>query len=425
MSDLRFSKMVALRYLWSRRSEAFISIISIISVVGVALGVMVLTMVMAVMTGFQHELREKILGANSHIVVRPVGGRVGDWRTFKGTIAAVPGVNSVSAYTYNQALLRTESSATGVLIRGIEPDSAAAEQLQSYLGAGQQVADLLKPQAPMAAADSEVETAELPPLIIGHELTKSFGIYPGSAISLLSPTVSSSPFGLVPRFRRFAVTATYRSGLIEYESGLAYTDIQSAQRFFQLGESISGFEVRVGQIEDAPKIARSILDALGGAGSGFFVQDWTETNKPLWDAIALEKRVYFIVLLLIIVMASFSIITTLVMIVLEKRGDIAVLRTLGATSGSISNIFRIQGAVIGGLGVVLGLIFGFVGSIALKKYGFPLNEKVFQMSELPVEIDPVNFFLVGLSAFVICFLATLYPARRASALHPTDLLRHE
>lgn len=422
MPNLRFSKTVAFRYLWSRRSEAFISIISIISVLGVGLGVMVLTMVMSVMTGFQHELREKILGTNSHIVVRPVGGRIGDWAHFQTIIRGVAGVQSVSAYTYNQALLRTESSATGVLIRGIEPDSAAAEQLQSYLGAGQDVAAILRPQRPSGSAGSE---AELPPIIVGHELTKSFGIYPGSAISLLSPTVSSSPFGLVPRFRRFTVAATYRSGLVEYESGLAYTDLASAQQFFQLGDSISGFEVRVANIENAPKTARVILAALGGAGSGFYVQDWTETNKPLWDAIALEKRVYFIVLLLIIVMASFSIITTLVMIVLEKRGDIAVLRTIGATASSISNIFKIQGAIIGGLGVVLGLVGGFVGCVGLKKYGFPLNEKVFQMTELPVQIDLGNFLLVGVCAFAICFLATFYPARRASALQPTDLLRHE
>ena len=382
-------------------------------------------MVMSVMTGFQHELREKILGANSHIVVRPVGGRIGNWHHFQETIRGVRGVESVSAYTYNQALLRTESSATGLLVRGIEAGSAAAQQLQSYIGASQSVQDLLKPQRPGGERMADGEPAELPPLIVGHELTRSFGVYAGSAVSLLSPSVSSSPFGLVPRFRRFAVTGTYRSGLVEYESGLAYTDIESAQRFFQLGDAISGFEVRVKRIDDAPPVARSILDALGGVGSGFYVQDWTETNKPLWDAIALEKRVYFIVLLLIIVMASFSIITTLVMIVLEKRGDIAVLRTLGASSGDISNVFRIQGAIIGGAGVLFGLLGGLVGCVALKKYGFPLNEKVFQMSELPVQIDPLNFLIVGASAFVICFLATLYPARRASALHPTELLRHE
>ncbi len=419
--------MVAFRYLWSRRSEAFITIISVISIVGVALGVMVLNMVMAVMSGFQHELREKILGANSHIVVRPLGSKIDNWKGFESKIAKVPGVVSVSAYTYNQALLRTENGATGLLIRGIETKGAAADQLQSYLDPGKSLEVLLKSQklVPRGEPTGDESDAELPPLIVGRELTRSFGVYSGSAVSLLSPTVSSSPFGLMPRFRRFLVTATYRSGLVEYESGLAYTDLESAQKFFQLGTAISGFEVRVKNLDDSPALARKIFDALGGPGSGFYVQDWTETNKPLWDAITLEKRAYFIVLLLIIVMASFSIITTLVMIVLEKRRDIAVLRTLGAGGFAVSNIFRIQGAIIGGVGVTLGLLFGWLGCLALRKYGFPLNEKVFQMSTLPVQIDPGNFAIVGVCAFVICFLATLYPAYRAGRLQPADLLRYE
>jgi lipoprotein-releasing system permease protein len=437
--NLKFSRYIALRYLWSRRSEAFISIISIVSVIGVALGVMVLTMVMSVMTGLQFELREKILGANSHILVRSVGGRIGNWKFFEDVIQKVPGVVSVAPYTSNQALLRTDTSATGILIRGIEPNGAAAKQLQSYLDPGTPVEEKLKLQTILAAdsrdlapsdrtqdgSESSASSAELPPLIVGRELTRSFGIYPGRAISLLSPTVSSSPFGLMPRFRRFLVSAVYHSGLVEYESGLAYTDIESAQRFFQLGDTISGYEVRVARLDGSAKVARDILTALGGTGSGFYVQDWSESNKQLWEAFRLEKQVYFIVLLLIIIMASFSIITTLVMIVLEKRRDIAVLRTLGAGSSAIANIFRIQGAVIGGLGVSLGLVSGWLGCVALQKYGFPLPEKVFQMSELPVRMEPLNFFIVGLSAFLICLLATLYPARRASALQPIDLMRHD
>jgi lipoprotein-releasing system permease protein len=168
-----------------------------------------------------------------------------------------------------------------------------------------------------------------------------------------------------------------------------------------------------------------VLERLGGYETGFAVRDWTETNRPLWEAIQLEKRVYFIVLLLIIVMASFSIVTTLIMIVLEKRKDIAIMKTMGASTRSVSWIFRIQGAVIGGLGTLIGLALGFIGCVALKKFGFPIDERIFQMSTLPIYIDPINFLTVGVAAFAICCFATMYPAKRAAQLEPSDVLRYD
>jgi lipoprotein-releasing system permease protein len=221
------------------------------------------------------------------------------------------------------------------------------------------------------------------------------------------------------------VVGIYSSGLVEYESGVAYVSLEEAQKFFGMKDAVSGLEVRVKDINAAPIIARQILDHLGGAGSGFTVSDWTATNKPLWDALQLEKRVYFIVLLLIIVMASFSIITTLIMIVLEKRKDIAIMKTLGASTKSVGRIFRIQGAVIGGLGTAIGLLLGFLGCVVLKRYGFPLDERIFQMSTLPIKIDWQNFAAVGVAAFLICFFATMYPARRAARLEPSDVLRYD
>ncbi|MBX7137820.1 MAG: ABC transporter permease [Oligoflexia bacterium] len=421
--SLRFSRKIALRYLWSRRAEAFITIITIISILGVAIGVMVLNIVMAVMTGFEYELRDKIVGTNSHIVVRRLGGKIEGWEKVSEALAKIDGVSSVSPYTYHQGLLRTDSGASGILIRGIAEHTAGADQLAHYMEKGQDVAQLFRPQK-VKLEDSD-QVAELPGLIIGKELARSSAILVGTPVSLLSPQVGSTPFGLMPRFRRFVVAGSYSSGLVEYENGLAYAKLEDAQKFFGMGSAVSGLEIRVKDIEQSAKLTRTAMELLTGIGPGFYAEDWTEQNKPLWDAIRLEKKVYFLVLLLIIVMASFSIITTLIMIVLEKRKDIAVLKTMGASTADVSNIFRLQGAVIGGIGTTAGLLGGYLGCLMLKRYGFPIDERIFQMSTLPIRIEPVNFIAVGIAAFAICCVATIYPALRASRLQPSDVLRHE
>jgi len=427
MASWGFSKKIALRYLWSKRSEAFISIITVISVIGVAIGVMVLNIVMAVMTGFEHELREKIVGTDSHIVISSdAGGRISGWQDVVSQADKVPGVVSASPFTYNQVLIRSETRSAGLLIRGIQQGSASAQQVQSYLGPRQSLDALFSPPTvTVLMASGEESEATIPGIIVGRSLAHSLGVFSGTPVSILSPQVASTPFGLVPSFRRFVVVGTYSSGLVEYENGVAYVALTEAQKFFGMGDSVSGIEVRVRDINEAPALAQQILDRLGGSEAGFAVRDWTLTNKPLWDAIQLEKRVYFIVLLLIIVMASFSIVTTLIMIVLEKRKDIAIMKTLGASTTSVSRIFRIQGAVIGGIGTAAGLVLGFIGCIALKEFGFPIDERIFQMSTLPIHIDPLNFLMVGVAAFAICFFATMYPARRAAQLEPSDVLRYD
>ncbi len=427
MSSWAFSRKIALRYLWSKRAEAFISIITVISIIGVAIGVMVLNIVMAVMTGFEHTLREKIVGTDSHIVVSGAGGgAIFGWEGVSEKIQALQGVTSVSPFTYHQVLLRTDTRASGLLLRGIQDGSATAEQVSRYIPPNRTLESLFHP-APITVslASGEESEAQLPGILVGRSLATSLGLFAGTPVSVLSPQVTSTPFGLVPSFRRFVVVGSYSSGLGEYESGVAYISLAEAQKFFDMQGGVTGLEVRVRDINKAPTIAKTIVDSVGGAESGLSARDWTVSNKPLWDAIQLEKRVYFIVLLLIIVMASFSIVTTLIMIVLEKRKDIAVMKTLGASTPSIARIFRIQGAVIGGVGTVLGLVLGFVGCWGLKHFGFPIDEKIFQMSTLPVMIDPVNFAVVGVAAFLICFFATVYPARRAASLEPSEVLRYD
>ena len=267
-------------------------------------------------------------------------------------------------------------------------------------------------------------------VVVGRELARNLSLFRGETLSLLSPQVASSPFGLVPRFKRFAVTGIYRSGMAGYEESLAYVSLENAQKFFRTGDAVTGFDVQVHDVENAPQIASKIRDFLnngesGLRGGGFYAEDWKNRNSELWEALKLEETVYFIVLLLLIVLASFTIISALIMIVIEKRKDIAVMRTLGATTSSVANIFRFQGAIIGALGTILGTIGGYGLAVALDKYGFQLPENVFPTTTVPVQMNFVNFLIVGLAAFLICCLSTIYPAWRASKLAPSEVLRYE
>lgn len=459
---LRFAHTIAARYIWSRRSEAAIRLITIFSIVGVCIGVVTLNVVMAVMSGFQVTLKEKLVGAEAHVTVRSVRGSLSDWERYRDQIAGIAGVRSVAAFTYNQALVRTESYATGVIVKGVEEGSPIAEQLLTYVDGDHEVLNALFHPSPVATGgpnlqDSRTDKASagardaqraapgdpsrivsdgssveagasrgetiLPSILVGKELARNLSLIPGESVSLLSSQVASTPFGLVPRYRRFSVAGIYASGLVEYEGGIVYAPIGIAQQFFRLENSVSGLEVRLDNLDDAPRIAQDILARLGNAG--IYAQPWTESNRAFFEAMKLEKRVYFIVLCLIVVMASFSIISSLIMVVLEKRKDIAILRTLGATSRSIALTFQMQGLIIGGVGVGSGLLLGLMVCLGLQRYGFPIDERIFRMSTLPVHIDPVNFAAVGLVAFLICFGATVYPARRAAALDPCEVLRYE
>jgi lipoprotein-releasing system permease protein len=416
VNDNSFAKMIAQRYLWSRRKEAFITIISIISVLGVAIGVMVLTLTMSIMTGFEYELRQKVVGS-SHIFISRLGGTIENWENVVDKAKTVKGVIAAAPFTQSQVLISNSGRTKGIIVRGLISESRAFEELSKYVKDKAGLDEIF-------AKNSE-ENQAVPSIIIGEELAKNLLIFKDSKISLMTPQVGSTPFGLVPRFKRFQVSHIYSSGLVGYEDGLAFMNLQDAQKFFRLDNAVNGIEIAVSNVEKAPQLANQILEVLGGAGSGYFVQDWTLANKELWEAIKLEKRVYFIVLLLIIVMASFSIISMLIMLVLEKRKDIAVLKTLGARNATIGKIFRYQGATIGFVGVITGIILGYAGCFALQKYGFPLPEKVFPTATVPVKIEHLNFLIVAISAFLICLVSTWYPVRRASSIDPCDVLRYE
>ena len=421
-----FERFVAFRYLRSKRKEVFISIITIISVIGVAISVMVLDIVLAVMTGFEAELRDKLIGANAHVVVRKFGERFENWEEVRDKVLKVPGVTGAFPYTYNQAMLTVPSGARGVLIHGISNLPEAKRKVLQYLEEGTDIEQLFShPAVQVLRPDGTPDQVKLPPIIVGRELRKRLGIPYDEPVTMFSPELSSSPQGLIPKQRRFLVVGSYSSGLVEYENSLAYASMEDAQSFFGLGSSVTGVEVTVKNLFEAKQIAKQIIEVLGGPESNFYATDWTEPNKPLWDAIRLEKRVYFIVLLLLILVASFSIVSTLVMVVMEKGKDIAILKSMGAKDRAILNIFLIQGSIIGIAGTLLGTLLGVVGCWGLREYGFEIDRNVFSLDRVPVHMIPSNFAAVSVAAFIITTLAGIYPAIRASRLKPAEALRYE
>ncbi len=406
-----FTKQIAQRYIWSKRKEAFITIITIFAILGVALGVAVLDITMSIMTGFEKELKEKVVG-QSHISIYRYSGKAINSETAIKNLEGIEEIDSVSPLIQSQVLLSAGKSSKGILIKAIPTYGHLARELKNYLPENANLDSLFNAPDP---------TSKIPGIIIGEELQNQLGVIPGSIVSIMTPQVSSTPFGLTPKFKRFMISSTYKSGLVGYEGSLAYTSMDNMKRFFKITGS-TGIEVKVKDPDKVSKISKKIQKALGVE---YFVRDWIQQNKQLWEALSLEKKVYFIVLLLLIVLASFSIVASLIMLVMEKRKDIAILKTLGASNSNIANIFRLHGAFIGLTGTVLGTLLGIFGCLALRTYGFPLPEKVFPTDTVPVYISYFNFLLVAVSAFFICLLATWYPANKASSLNPTEILRYE
>jgi len=415
---------VGLRYLRSRRWRFGLSLISTISLVGVMIGVGTLIIVLAVMTGLEHELRQKILGFNPHVTVVSYGGGIEDWREKVDIIARVPGVAAVAPIVYGQAMLGLGRSVSGVIVRGVDPSHAGGVvDIERHLTSGS-LAGLGRVHRVARAADEGGGSVELGGILIGQELARQVNVGEGDVVNLISPLGKPSAAGMIPRVKRFVVAGVFDSGMYEYDTSLAYMALADAQRFFETDDAVGGIEVRARDLYGARELARRIEEAVGGFP--YRARDWMEVNRNIFSALRLEKVVYGIVLCLIVVVAAFNILATLTMVVKEKRRDIAILKSMGAASGAIARVFVLKGAVIGVVGTLLGNVLGLLGCWVLARYQFvELPKDVFLVTTLPVRLDPTNVLIVSAVSIGICVLAALSPARRAAGLVPVEVIRYE
>ena len=428
---MSYELFVSIRHLSAKKSQKFISLNTWISIAGVGLGVMALIVVIAVMSGFSKDLRDKILGTNSHVVVSNMNramvenydGILKKVRSVKGVIAAAP-------FIMNQVMLINGDRVSGIVVRGIDPEK---EETVSDLGKNMvsgTVSDL-KTKSSFSGEIKGREKKNRAGIILGKELSRRLGVGVGDIVSMVSPVSRVTPVGLIPRMKLFKVVGVFESGMYEYDANLSFILLKSAQKFFSMKNGVSGIEVRVADIEQAGNIASVIQKELGFP---YLVRDWMRMNRNLFSALKLEKIVMFIILILIIFVAAFNIVSTLFMLVMEKAKEIAILKSMGASCSSIMKIYSYQGLVIGLVGTFLGCAAGFVivpnlneivGSIEsiFGIVAFPSD--VYYLDRLPSKIQYMDSFLIIIFSVVICLVASLYPAWRASKLDLVDGLRYE
>jgi lipoprotein-releasing system permease protein len=408
---LPFELFLGLKYLRARGQRTNLSLFVWIGIGGVFLGVSALIVVLAVMTGFQDGIKEKIIAANPHILILEGGGRgVADAADLAQRVRPVPGVRSATPFVLQQALFTAQGGgATGGLLRGVDLDSPA-------------VRDGLIAQLRLGSLDPLVTAGE-PALLLGRELGRSLGAIPGDYVTVISPQGAMTAVGLVPKMRRFRVAGFIEVGMWEYDSSLAYTTLAAAREFAGLGDRVTGIEVKLEDPFDAKSVGRRIAAAVG---SGYWLRDWMEMNRNLFAALQLEKLALFVIVTIIVLVAGFAIIGHLVLLVAEKRKEIGILKAMGATSTTIAAVFLAAGMLIGVVGTVAGSAFGLLLIWVQNTYKIiRLAGDVYQISHLPMKLTGGDFALVVGATLVISFLATLSPARRAASLDPVDVLRYE
>ena len=402
---------IALRYFKSKKRHSGISINTIISIGGVALGVMTLIVVLSVMGGFHEDLQEKILGVNAHIIVQNYGGRLKDPESARAKINNTKGVVASSPFIYGQVMLRHGDRAHGIVIKGILPAIETG------------TTDVLKNLKKGKIENLNRKEDESPGIIIGAELARNLGLFIDDDIEVISPVGEVGPLGMLPKMKKFRLVGIFEAGMYEYDSSLAFLNIHEAGRFLNMQDDVTGIEVKTSDIYNAEEIAKEIEDSLGAP---YYARDWMQMNRNLFSALKLEKIVMFIILTLIILVASFNIVSNLIMIVMEKSREIAIMRAMGATGRGIMSIFMIHGLIIGIVGTFIGVIGGFVLSQLLKTYKFiSLPADVYYLSYLPVRMSPFDFIVVPAAAIIISFMATIYPSWQAARLDPVEPLRYE
>jgi len=412
MWNIPYELFIGLRYLNAKRKQTFISVISFISISGVAIGVMALIIVLGVMTGFSDDLRNKILGAKSHLVISQHGVGIPNYRDIIKEVTTVDGVVSATPAIYNQVMLTSASNTVGSMIKGIDVASApTVTNLGSIIKQGS-LADLEK-----------LSPAGLPGVILGKEQAMILGVICGDELKVISPFGTMTPGGMIPRSKRFEVVGIFDSGMYEYDSSLAYISLANAQQFFNQPDVATEIEVKVEDIYGVKQLSESIEERLGIA---YQVRDWMEMHKNLYAALKLEKMAMFVILILIILVAAFNIVGTLIMVVNDKYKDIAILKSMGARSFSIMKIFVLEGLIIGFIGTFLGIVGGVLLATLQNTYHIvALPPDVYYISHLLIKITPRDLILVIVSAISISLVATLYPSWQASKLDPAEALRYE
>lgn len=408
---MSFEFFVALRYLFSRRKQTFIYVISLMSILGVALGVGALVIVLGVYNGLTTDMRDKILGANAHgIVMSYLPEAFIRNPDLEKRIRAVPGITGATPFIYTEVMLSAPGGVKGVVLRGIDPESAP------------KVLTLL--QQMLLGSTEKLKKEGTPGIIIGEELAKRLGLGLDSRVNILSPSGQRGTTGFTPRIRPFVVTGIFKSGMFEYDSSLAFVTLNAARDILSLPQGfLSGMEITVKDLFDADQTTARLAEELG---SPFYTRSWMEMNANLFAALKLEKIGMFILLTMVVLIGSFSIVTSLIMLVMEKTRDIAIMMSMGATRGMIRRIFIYQGSIIGFIGTILGFVLGLTVGGLLKRYQFiKLPENIYTLDHLPISITMSDMIIVGGSAMLLCFLATLYPARQASHLEPAEALRYE
>ena len=426
---VRFEYLIGLRYLRARRRERFVSLIAIISLAGVALGTFALTVVLSVMSGFQEDLRQRLLAFNPHVTVQSSSAAAFDPVPLMKRVTALPGVEAAAPYVSSQVMAVSTNAegvpayvAGGVLRGVVAANNPVLTELKQTLMVGG--LDALERTYPATVADNGAKrSVNLPGTIIGDSLALQLGIRVGDPIVLISPASLGGGIG-APRLRRFVVGGLFHSGMYQFDSSLIFASLKDARALLADDPQLeSGLEVRVHNLFDAPAIAARIASL---AGSGFTVTDWTQANAALFSALKLEKFTYFLVLMLIVLVAAFNIVATLVMVVMERRKEIAILRAMGARAGSVAAIFLCEGAALGVTGTAIGVLGGFVTSFLIGKYHLiHLPADMFMVSAVPVRLYPVNFLAVAAAAVVLCLGASLYPAFKARTLSPVEIIRYE
>jgi len=413
---LPYEWLLGTRYLRSANRRGFLSFISLTCIAGLMLGVAVLIVVLSVMNGFESELRTRILSVTSHATLMGLEGPLTDWQTARSTALATPGVVAAVPYIEQQAMLAQGQHLAGAQLRGVDPLLE-----RSAVGLGRQL---------LQGSLDDLQAGQFH-IVLGEALANELGAKVGDSIVLLVPQGTATPTGIMPRMRRFTVTGLFRSGMYEFDRGLALVHIADAARLYRLGTAVTGLRLALADPLTAPRMVRQLAVSLGG---GFFISDWTRNHANFFRSIQMTKSMLFVILLMLVAVAAFNIVATLVMIVKEKQSDIAILRTLGCGPANVLAVFAVQGVLIGVCGIVSGVALGVLLSTHLESlvHGLErltgqhfLDAKVYFMSDLPAQVQGMDVLQIAAVAFLLCALATVYPAWRAARTAPAEALRHE